>query len=242
MKLVRFLLVLFGVAALLARPANAGGILEDGLKVDPFGLARSSQTLSDSFQRTLIQLAQLESKIDFDAYERLEQIRSILQGVVVGVKSTIDEATQKMLELEKQVNADALKLVYRAECTADKILNDQMQRAFAQFISNFRKAHPGVSILGIRVVSATTDEIEIVDANTSYMTMKAAVMKALNDEIKDDSKAARILYAYQNLEKAARFARCIYIDQPASNVSFTWEINEWERLSLPWVSIIMPQM
>jgi hypothetical protein len=70
---------------------------------DPIGLDRASKTLSDSLQRTLIQLQALESQANYDAQQRLEQIRSIVEEVLKGTQEAIDDATAKMLTLEGQI-------------------------------------------------------------------------------------------------------------------------------------------
>ena len=212
-----------------------------GFATDPIGLDRSSKTLSDSIQRTLIQLQALEGVVNYDVQQRLEQIRSIIRDAINGTQAIIDDATSKMLTLEAQINSDAINLLYQVECLTNTVLNDQLQQAFSNFISNLKKADPSITIFGYHLVGVSLDQVKIDDFNVAYVSTKSIVLTALNKQINDQSSAYRILFAYQSLEKAAMSARCAYARQPSSAIWFTQEVNDWERLSRPWVSVVRPK-
>jgi hypothetical protein len=224
-------------------PGLSGNFFQDawGVITDPLKLQQSSSTLSDSLQRSLIQLSTLEAQGNYDAQQRLEQIRSIVQDVIGGTAVTISLETAKMLELEAAINADAVKLIYRAECASEVVVMNQLQRGFAQLMANLQKADPSIRLVGIRVIDLTANNIVIDDPDQAYISTKSTLLAQLQKDVADDSKAYEILSAYQNLEMAAKFTRCYYLDQ-ALEKRFVEEVNELERLSLPWVLIVTPTM
>jgi hypothetical protein len=231
------------IVSILTFSAVAGNVLEDAYAVvtDPLKLGKASSELSASLERTLNQLNALESKTTYDVQQRLEQIRSILHDAIDGTQAIIADATKRMLELEASINADAIKLIYRAQCATEVVLLDQAQRSFIQLISDLKKADPGVTILGIRVLDLKVNDVKIDYPDQAYISTKKAVLDALGKAVSDKSKAYEILSAYQNLERAAVFTRCYYIDQ-ALNTRWVEEANELERLSLPWVIVVKPTM
>jgi hypothetical protein len=121
------------------------------------------------------------------------------------------------------------------------VLNDQFQKAFATAINNLEKANLGVSILGWHLGGVDGKQIVIDDPNNAYISTRSATLILLNQQTEDNTAAYQIFFAYQNLEKAANYARCAYVNQPASAVWFTSEANDWERLSRPWIEIVRPQ-
>lgn len=201
---------------------------------DPVGIVRGSSTLAASLERTLAQLTALEGRIDYDVQQRLEQIRSILND-------TIENAEKAMLALERQINADAIRLLYRAKCFTEVALMDQFQRSFSQLIANIKKANPAISILGIRIINLDVGEIKIDFPDQAYISTKEALIGALREKKNNDFSAYTILSTYQNLERAASFTRCHYIDQ-ALDTRWVQEVNELERLSLPWIQVVEPSM
>jgi hypothetical protein len=226
-----------------ASPAISRNVFQDawGVVTDPFKLEKSSSELSQSLERTLAQLGVLESKTDYDVQQRLEQIRSIVHDALDGAHALVADATKRMLALEAQINADAIRLIYRAQCAVEVVLMDQFQRSFVQLISNLKKADPSITILGVRIINLDVSDIKIDYPDQAYISTKAAILAALQKSVRDDSKAYNILSAYQNLERAASFTRCYYIDQ-ALETRWVQEVNELERLSLPWVLVVQPTM
>ena len=140
-----------------SQSANASNAVQDawGFATDPIGLDRSSKTLSDSLQRALIQLQALEGVANYDVQQRLEQIRSIVRDALNGTQAIIDDAASKMLTLEAQINSDAINLLYQVECLTNTVLNDQLQQAFSNFISNVKKADPSITIFGYHLVGVS---------------------------------------------------------------------------------------
>jgi hypothetical protein len=211
---------------------DIGSIATDPLKLGALG---------QSAERSVIQLKALEGQTNYDIQQRLEQIRSIIQDATNGTQAVIADATNRMQALEATINKDAINLIYRGQCASEVALMDQFQRAFTQLIANLTKADPGISILGIRLTGVTSNPVEIEDPDKAYISTKAAVLNSLDEKLTDGSNAYDILSAYQNLEVAARFARCHYIDQ-ALDVLWVKEANDLERLSLPWVTVVKPTM
>jgi hypothetical protein len=189
----------------------------------------------------MIQLQSLEGVTNAHVTERLEQIRSILRDAISGAEDAIKRATADMLALEAQINNDAVNLVYTAKCAADITLLDTAQKAFGKFITTIRNADPSLKIFGIKVIDLSTNEVQITNPDIAYTSTRSAVMTLLDKTITDDSKAYDILSAYQNLEISAKFNSCYYNGQ-ASQVIWIEEINELERLSLPWTAGVKPDI
>jgi hypothetical protein len=211
------------------------------LSFDLLGINSASETLAASLERTMIELQKLEGVANSHVEQRLVQIRSIVNDAMTGAQATIDLATARMLTLEGQVNSDAVNLIYQVQCATNNVLNEQLQRAFANLILTLKKADPTLTILGYRIVNVETNEVIIDNANDAYVTTKAAAVTALK-RMDDKTDAYRIVFTYQNLEKAAMYTRCAYNGQLSSQVIFTKEANDWERLSAPWVSIVTPKI
>jgi hypothetical protein len=208
---------------------------------DPLGLGGATQTAADSVDRTMIQLQKLENVTAAHVEQRLEQIRSIIKDATVGTQATIDLATIDMLILEGQVNADAVNLIYRTECAANTILNYQLQKSFANFISTLKKADPALAFAGVRFLNIDMNEVTIDEPNNAYASAKAAALTALN-RMDDNSSAYKIVFIYQNLGAAAMYARCHYIDDRAAQIFFTMEANDWERRAAPWIAVARPEV
>jgi hypothetical protein len=232
---VVFRLLVIAGAIFGAPPARSISV-----SLDPIGLVKSSQTVSDSLNRTMIQLQALEGTANYHLEARLEQVRSIVHDLNTGAQDTVARAELAMLTLEKQVNKDAVEFLYRTQCAAAGV-TDQLQRAFAGSIQNLIKADPSINILGLKVVEGTANPITIDNPDDAYNSTKLAVMSRLEKDVKDSSRAYMILSAYQNLERGAKLARCSYIDQAGEDLWLT-EVNNLERLSRPWVSVVQPSM
>jgi hypothetical protein len=145
-----------------------------------------------------------------------------------------------MLALEGAINADAVRLIYRAQC-ASRVALDDLQRSFAGLIANLKRADLAVQVLGVRVLDLGANNIVIDDPDQAYWSTKADALAKLEREISDNSKAYQILSTYQNLERAAKYAQCFYLDQ-ALERRFVGEVNDLERLSFPWVVTVTPTM
>ena len=224
-------------AAFTSTSAVSSNFFEDawGVVTDPLGLKKASGDISESLDRTLIQLRDLEGVANNNVKERLEQIRSILKDVINGSQTVVDVALFQMRALEADINMDAISLLYRTQCAALDTA-DQLRRVAEKTISDVIKADPGVTVLGIKISGTHMDNIEITDPDEAYISAKHAILDKLDKDINDDSQAYLILSAYQNIERMARFTRCYYIGQ-VYDILWVQEVNELERLSSPWLFI-----
>jgi hypothetical protein len=84
-------IILAGSALVLSSHPSSSNFFGDlwGIATDPLKLGRASGEFSNSLQRTLIQLEELERHGNYDVKERLEQIRSIVRDVIAGSQETI---------------------------------------------------------------------------------------------------------------------------------------------------------
>lgn len=208
-----------------------------GVVTDPLKLKKSSSTLSDSVERSLIELKALEGTTNGHVQERLEQIRSIVNGAINGTGAQISSALDKMNEVERHINEDAVNIIYRGQCAVEVAGTDQIQRAYAELVDNLRKSEPGIVIFGIKIISLSAKKVDVSDPDKAFFSLREAVFKRLNSDTSDNTSAYDILSAYQNLARLARLTRCHYIDLPLAAV-MTKEVNELNRLSLPWVQVV----
>jgi hypothetical protein len=222
--------------AILLSPklAIAGTVLQDAWNVvsDPIGLQRSSGELSDSLQRTLIQLSSMESATNEHVAERLEQIRSILKDVIGGTDETIEKARKAMQDIESKVNLDAYNMIYSVKCVTDVTFKSTIQESFAGIISSLAKADPSLKFLGLTIVNLQTNEVKIYDPDQAYISTKRNAEIKLIQSVDDNSKAYDILSYYQNMEQSARYVECYYKDTTLGMV-YAREANELELLSIP---------
>jgi hypothetical protein len=232
-SLLKFMAAVVSLA-LMSPPSYSADLLS--VVTDPVGLSRSSKELSDSLNRTMLQLQALEQNTNYDVAARLEQIRSIIREATSGA---IAGAEAAMLTLEAKVDTDAVDLLYRAQCAAEVALMDQMHRAFVQFLNDLRQADPSINILGIKIVTDALNPITITDPDKAYISSRDAALAALDKNVKDDTNAYDILSTYQNVERNAKFVRCYYIGQ-GLETRWVKEVNDLERLSAPWISVVEP--
>jgi hypothetical protein len=208
-----------------------------GANIDLLGVSSAAKDLRETAERTMIQLQSLERVANYDVEQRLEQLRSIVKDALDGTQASIELASRRASDLEAKINKDAVDLLYRAQCTLETALMDQVQRSLAKIVADIRQAQPGVKIFGITFLSASVQDIKIDDPNAAYFSAKKLALDNLQTSINETSKAYTIFATYQSLEKLANSTRCIYIDQSAATI-FTREINEWERLSVPWINVV----
>lgn len=248
-KIMYFVSRAFLAAGLLSvtfTESNAKGFLGDvwGVVTDPLKLKRSSDTLADSVDRSLIQLQQLEGVVNYDTKERLEQIRSILKDAMQGGDAIIKRATSSALEIEGKINDDAVRLIYNAKCAVDVTLKNTAQEAMAGLLNQVSKARPAVKFLGVTIVNYSSKEVKIDNPNDAYASAKSNIISVLNENLESHSPASRIFFAYQNLQAAAKYALCYYIvnNGPAGQKIWVQEINELERLMVPWTVVLIPDI
>ena len=214
--------------------ANAGGVVEDiwGVVTDPLKLSAASSTLSDSVRRTLEQLASLEGKANYDVQARLDQIRSILREALVGGNAAISNAIVQMARLETQINADAIRLIYRAQCLAVNV-DAEIQKTVVDLVDKLIKANFRGVIAGIPVGSLKASPIVLQQPDVVYRDARRAALDTLDRSVTDETPAYEIYWTYQNLEVMAKLTMCRYLDQAGAE-AFTKEANDFERLSRPW--------
>jgi hypothetical protein len=216
----------------------AANVFEDmyGICTDPLKLYASSHQLAESLERTLNQLKDLEHVANYDMKNRIEQIRNVVNEAISGEHGAITHATESMLQIENQVNADAINLLYRASCAAHTLLMGDLQQSFAGIIKTLKKANPELYIGGIKILNSKIMDVEIEDPDKAYISTRDAALQHLDKSIENNSSAYEILSTYQNLIHIAKLTRCYYIDQSLAT-KFDQEVNKLEILSLPWMEL-----
>lgn len=230
---VSLLWATLGCLLLVTVPGVHAGFIGDiwGVVTDPLKLRQSSQNVSNSIERSLQELSRLQKTTDYDVQQRLEQIQQIAESTISGISGAIDKAERDIAQLEKQINRDAIDLIYRAQCLSANV-NDQLQNAMSRAIQQIEKSNPNVSLIGIPIVRFNVESDGLPSPDKVYTETKRAMIAEL-DTLNDKSPADKIYWTYQNLENLARWTRCRYLDQDAA-VAFTSEMDEMERLSIPW--------
>lgn len=167
-------------------------------------------------------------------------MRVTLQQALTGTQELIAQATANMLELERRVNADALNLLYRAQCAAQETLTEG-RRAFALMVEDVRLANPGITFLGLRLTGVRAESVEILDPDQAYRSVRDARLAQLRRTVNDRSAAYEIISTYANLQRMARLTLCHYLDQSVAGLWIT-EINDLERRTVPWTTVVRPRL
>jgi light-regulated signal transduction histidine kinase (bacteriophytochrome) len=223
-------------------PSASGNFFQDllGVVTDPLKLKAASSELSESIERSLIQLNELESKTNYDVQQRLQQIHAIADEIIQKGDAAVADALNRMTALERKINNDAFALIARAECAAENV-NARLQVALVDIMKQLIKADPRVEIAGFKAAEFIVNPVPIQNANEAYMDAKRKAFAALDkDHFKDQSDAAQIFWTYQNLKVMAKWTRCRYEESGA--LAFTEEMNRLERLSKPWVTVVKAKL
>ncbi len=118
-------------------------------------------------------------------------------------------------------------------------MNDQLQDAFSTILQQLVKAGPQIKVAGFKAVEFIAHPEPIQNPNEAYEDAKQKALILLDkDHFTDQSPAAGILWTYQNIKRMARWARCSYDKSGA--LALTREMNDFELLSEPWVSGVIP--
>jgi hypothetical protein len=191
----RLLCLGFATATLLLAPSAQAAVLSDvaGIVTYPIGLRRASHEIADSVDRTTASIQELEAQTNFDASQRIAQIREIVRDVLDSVDKNvtnldviIQRALSTMQDIERHTYEDAVRLLYRAQCVAEVVLIDEMQRGLGEMIGNIIKANPGVKILGIRIVDVFLTKVKITDPDLAYSSTKAHYLSLLKETKETD--------------------------------------------------------
>lgn len=233
----------------LPTPAFAGGFVDDvwGVVTDPLKLGKASSELSDTVDRTLSGLRELETKTNKDVTDRIEKLRAIVTDVLDAVdkrsaelQQTVDRALRSAKEIEQQTYRDAIDLIYRAQCTVEVFTSDQLQRAISQSIESIRQSNPGITFLGIKFAGIGVKSITITDPDQAYISTKKYYLSKLK-VLKDDDPAIGILSVYSNIARFARFTRCHYLDL-GMGLLFIQEQKDFEMKASPWLKVVQPTL
>jgi hypothetical protein len=158
-----------GVLISSCSTSHSGNVFEDLWSDfnDPIGIQRASKDIFDGVERTLMQLNTLETRVNYDAAQRISQIRAILADA----DRSIDKVKEDVLAIEKQVNGDAINLIYRAECAAP-IAVLQFRQGFSDLVSDLIKTNPALKVAGLNIVDLSLNKIEITDPDKAYWDLK----------------------------------------------------------------------
>lgn len=222
---------------------DATGIGGDlwGVVIDPLKLGKASDTISASLERTMIELAQLESRGNKDAKARLDQVDQIVADVNVAlanreadVQKIADDALQRANDLESRTALDVVNSIYAARCVPEVAI-DQLNRAVASIVSELRRANPGVKFLGIRWGGLDFSQVKVDDPDQVYRSIKAIYLKRL-DGLDENSDPYTIVSVYENLARLARLTLCNY-HELYLQAEFLDEAVEFDRKARPWLAL-----
>lgn len=232
--------------------AHAFPSLGDALDLvfDPLKLGKGSTQILEAVERiqtVASELRDLEGKTNDDLKARIEQVQTIIDNVISAVdrnvanlSEIIANAERSLANLEQQIYKDAIDLLYRAQCVAEVVTSDQLQRGVAKAVQTLAQAHPRIRLLGITIIDLSSDNIKIDAPDQAYISLRDAYLQDLSN-IKPNDKAYEIVSAYSNISRMARFARCSYLDKPNAQY-FISEEAKYDRLVNIWMSIVIPKM
>lgn len=155
------------------------------------------------------------------------------------LQNIVDSALSRALDIESKSYKDAIDLIYRAQCSVEVALTDQLQRTLAETISNLIKSDPGIIVgrnfFGVRI-DVNLKNIEIVDPDLAYGSTKRVYLSSMKT-ISADDPAILIVSKYSNISRFARFARCHYIDKPIG-VIFMRDGKKYDALAQAWIDTV----
>jgi hypothetical protein len=111
--------------------------------------------------------------------------------------------------------------------------------AFSEILKQLVKADPRIEVAGYKAAEFIVTPVPIANPDQTYDAAKKAMYDFLNDPktVNDDTEARVIFWAYQNLEVMAKWTRCHYFGQSGA-IYFVNQMNDLERKSLPWITVV----
>jgi hypothetical protein len=228
-------------------PAAKADVIGDlsGIVSDPLKLGNASSDILESVKRIQLMLNQvgsIEATTNVDLANSIAQVKDVVNEVVTAVdqnvanlSQVISQAETKMAALEQTIYIDAQSLLNQAQCVAHNITTTDVQEAIADAVASLQASDPTVKILGIRVVSIKLKQVQIIDPDQAYISIRDAYKKKLAALGPTDS-AYTIISTYANIERVALDASCAYTD-PTLLAMFHKEEFTYSSLSQPWVKM-----
>jgi len=240
-------LVNSAITPLTGNSAEAESVIADawGIAVDPIKLGRASQNILNSVEQVqllLNQIGSVETRTNQDLADRISQMKSIVDGVVLAVdqnvanlREIITEAEQKIVALEKQIYLDAESLLDRVQCVAENIMKVQLQEAIADSVAELIAANVSINVRGFKIFNLRLKEIQVTDPDQAYISVRDGYLRRLN-ALKPNDSAYTIVSAYANIERRAQEASCLVPD-PTVQAELLKEEFEYRRLAGAWAVV-----
>ena len=221
-------------------PAYAD-VFSDLVKVvgDPLRLESTSARIQDTVLESLAQIDQIRARSNKDAEDRLNQLREVVDSAIKGGSAFEQQAFADMQTLNKQIFADAAKLLFEAECAAVRTANGTFQDAIVNGLSNIAKAQPRIKIFGIPIVEYSSKQTILPEPNAFYFATKSESISKLRASLEsnEQTNAYDIILTYSFLERLAKNTKCYYLNSVEKR-RFAHEQIYWFLQQQAWESAV----
>ena len=126
----------------------------------------------------MIQLGQLQSKTDLDIRNYLSEVDKIVSNINSTIRNEGDRAerillmlSDRAMNLEKLVHQDAINAIWRAQCAAEVVATDTLQRSLAEAINTIRMSEPSFNVFGLPA-KIEIKPVDIRDPDIAYRAIK----------------------------------------------------------------------
>jgi hypothetical protein len=179
--------------------------------------------------------------------DRLKQARDLVDDAADRIDRDLAHAdairaqvTQDLKALESQIFGDASSIIEQFRCVAHDIETVQLQEGVADAINNVRAADPGINILGVRIINLHLKQVEILEPDKAYFSLRDGYLANLA-KLKDGDRASEVVSTYGNIIRIAKDAQCVYAKQAYGGM-FLREQIDYDRLNRRWTTIVFPVM
>jgi transcription-repair coupling factor (superfamily II helicase) len=186
---------------------------------DPLKLGASSSNILQSIREireALGPIQDVETKTNTDVEARLNQVARLLAQAQEDVANDMQHADQILQRTLAQVKGLETEIFDRSEALIEQVrcvgvdwTNVQLRTAIKEVAASIAQAHPGIKLLGYKVLSINVDKVEVANAYAAYQSLKQQILKDL-DALPPDAPIQRVHEGYGNIQRAARDAICIY--------------------------------
>lgn len=210
--------------------------------MDPLGIKSAANQISQRVQATMIQLNYLRKCTNYDIKNRIDQLQDVVKEALSGEKSLIEKANSDAAQLERNVDMDAIRLIYRAECAGINVEYEEID-VFGKILNELKSANIHVNVAGLNVGKIKQQKIAPYEANEAYWAFQKAENEYLQSAVGPDFPAYKILDVYQNLERTAFLTSCMYQlgdENSYDSITFIKEANKYQIKTKEWTQVVSP--
>ncbi len=216
-----------------------------GIANDPLKLGAGSANMLQSvirIQQIINDLGPVEAKANSDIQARLADVKDIVSQAMAAIDRGEVVAQNLILQIEmlaEEIESRAEKLIESTKC-AVVVASDELNQALKEAALTLKKAKPGLSIFGFRVIELETNEVEIRDPWEAFQGVVDVHLTAIRG-FKPETPAKEFLHRYGEIVRLARKAQCHYKGDPSAWYIERNFVLKFTSLAAAWVAVVNPQ-